>query len=93
MVVVAPDDDALRDERLTAGSDAESVADVPVREKIGNHEPLLRELLVRVQELELPLDDDDHCRDGGQCSTPGGSGAAEAALPCGTQFGGGLVIV
>ena len=91
-MVAAPYDDALRDERLTAGSDAESVADVPVREKIGNHEPLLLELLVRVQLLELPPDD-DHCRAGGHGSAPGRSGAAEAALPCGMQFGGGLVIV
>lgn len=94
--------DALRDAARGAdelepenAADLEGVADVPEREKIGNHEPLLLDvLLVRVHELELRFEDgENHWRGGGHGSTPGGSGVAEAGPPCGMQFGGGFVIV
>ena len=86
---------ALVADRLLNGTEVEEVADVPLREKIGHRLPLLPLLLVRVQlERDEVVPEEDHERRGGQGScpgTPGVTGPAAAGLPCGKQFGGGLV--
>ncbi len=87
---------ALVADRLLSGTDVDAVAEVLRREKIGHKPPPLL-LLVRVQlERDEVVPVEDHERRGGQASAPAAPGvtgpAAAAGLPCGTQFGGGLVM-
>lgn len=85
---------ALVADRLLSGTDVDAVAEVLRREKIGHTLPLPL-LLVRVQLERDEVVPEDHERRGGQGSapgTPGVTGPAAAGLPCGTQFGGGLVM-